>query len=196
MSEERRQRLLKAVQQGLRLTANEHGVCVNPNDEMTLQQHLGVLRRFREIIADGLPVITTDSTSRGDKYTECNWGLCAGSHSGQEAAEVCFPDPMLHTWPDTFAVDGRIAPIKRPEGLFCPMDLRNSSQDNPEIVKTGAPPNIGVRDAMAGLQGCYYTCRVFQRTNPTQEQAIRLYDLAIERINNHGSTGVEVRNQK
>lgn len=177
---QRRNRQHEMVRHALRLTANENGVCVNPIQEMTLDQHKRVLERLRELIAEGLPLKTANSDFHGDKYTECNWGLCCGDHSGHLAAEIAYPDPLLHTWPDQFVVEGRIAPISKPKGAFCPMDMRNPVSDSVE----GLPPNIGLKDEM---QGCYHTCRVFQRKQaPTQEQAVRLYDLAIERINNHG----------
>lgn len=116
-----------------------------------------VLVRLRDQIANGLPLKAEDSTEPGNKYTECNWGLCS------EEKEA-WPDAADHLWPDQFLKNGRVAPKYRKDTHLCPMDTREPSDRKEKL-----------------MIGCFYTCKVFRHGNPrpTREQAIEWYDKRI-----------------
>jgi len=113
-------------------------------------QYIEALKRLRKII-ENRKLKSVDSTAPGDKYTECNWGMCSD-------LKELWPTPELHIWPYDFLNEGRVAPLSLGKHI-CPMDTRESG------------------DAM----GCFYSCRVFQRRHktPTREEALQLTDAAI-----------------
>jgi hypothetical protein len=114
------------------------------------------LARLRRLIAEGLPLVYEDSTTLGDKYTHCSWGLC----SRDVAAWI---DAEDHLWPDQFRANGRVAPKYRAGNQRCPWDQRNDLCDANEM-----------------LRGCFYYCRIFQQQPaPTVEEALCRYDQAM-----------------
>jgi hypothetical protein len=124
---------------------------------LSAARYRAALERIRGLIAAGGPLVAEDSTTVGDKYTRCSWGLC--SHE-----RAAWPDADDHLWPDLFLEHGRIAPRYRQPGQRCPMDRR---------------------EAPDGFQGCFYTCRIFLpqkgEAPMSQEEALRLYDEQIRR---------------
>jgi hypothetical protein len=121
---------------------------------LTDERYAAALQRIRGLIAGGVKLDAVDSTTVGDKYTECTWGLC----SSQKAA---WPDPEDHLWPDQFKERGRVAPKYRTKTHKCPMDKRVVGEDD-----------MG--------NGCFYTCKVFQKgPTPSRDQALELYDREI-----------------
>ena len=127
------------------------GIQVNEQRELSDPQYLAALGRLRKII-ESRKLKYVDSDSPGDKYTECNWGLCSD-------LKELWPTPELHTWPYDFLNNGRVAPIGRGK-YCCPMDTREDG---------------------GGGNGCFYTCRVFQRKHktPSREEALALVDAKI-----------------
>lgn len=121
------------------------------------ERYLAALKRIRALIANGINLVAEDSDVMGDKFTHCTWGLCSDRKSH-------WPDPEDHLWPDQFVEHGRVAPKYRD----------TDKQECPLCV-----PHEG-----SGFKGCFYRCRVFQRKmkTPTREQALRLYDEAIARV--------------
>lgn len=128
---------------------------VNVLRELPRARYLLALERMRERIAGGLRLEFEDSTTTGNKYTHCSWGLC----SEERAA---WPDAEDHIWPQQFEREGRVAPLDIPSP-GCPMDRREGKDDG---------------------NGCFYTCRVFnpleRGKRPSQEQTLELYDIKIK----------------
>lgn len=140
------------------------------------QQHLDALRRLRHWIAaqpeqgrfTGGELVAWDCTVTGEKDTECSWGTC-----------TCRPEqwpPDTRMWPERPLMhDGRVYGVKyHQDGQFCPFDRR---------APEGHP--------MHGMtSGCFYRCRIFHPTKeeprPTREEAIALYDAAIEEYQTEG----------
>lgn len=125
---------------------------------MSQERYYLALKRIRALIADGIPLIFEDSTTIGDKYTHCSWGLCSEDPRA-------WPDAEDHLWPDQFLADKRVALKYLRDDQMCPMDRRVSE----------------------GSRGCFYTCRIFQpkKCEPrieTQEEALHLYDERIALI--------------
>jgi hypothetical protein len=114
------------------------------------------LARLRRLIAEGLPLVYEDSTTLGDKYTHCAWGLCSDD-------VAAWPDAEDHVWPEQFLSRQRVAPKHRHGRQRCPWDQRPGGQDE------------------CGMQiGCFYHCRVFQQQPvPTVEEALCRYDQAM-----------------
>lgn len=128
-------------------------------------RYLAALKRIRASIESGIPCEPDNSDVIGNKHNHCNWGLCSGRKED-------WPNPEDHVWPDQFIKDGRVAPLQRQNHQVCPMDTRMQEiQGDPDI-------NWG--------NGCFWACRIFKRrkreTFPTRDEAIALYDQAIERI--------------
>lgn len=139
--------------------------------ELDRERYLAALRRQRERVAAGLPLVQWDDTTPGSKDTEHSWGLCSRDLHA-------WPDREDWTWPDrepeptssaTRSVDppygtARVYGIKTaPDGCQCPFDR----DDNP---------------AMKGMSwGCFYRCRFFSPRGPVpdRDEAVRLYDLRI-----------------
>jgi hypothetical protein len=143
---------------------------------LTAQQHLDSLRRLRRFIAadpargrfTGGELIAWDSDAIGDKDTECSWGQCT------RRPEQWPDDTRL--WPErALQRDGRVYGVKYHQaGQFCPFDRR---------APEGSP--------MHGRpMGCFYRCRIFQRTKdeprPTREEALEMFDKAIEEYRTEG----------
>lgn len=125
---------------------------------MPQERYVAALRRQRERIAKGLPLRAVDDNTPGDKSTTCTWGLCS------EEREA-WPDAQDHLWPDQFIERGRVAPLYLKPKQKCPLDLRD------------------LKDA--DLNGCFFTCRVFQAAKgarPSREEVIHLYDNRIKEV--------------
>lgn len=128
-------------------------------------RYLAALKRIRAHIAAGSSFTSDDDDTIGNKHTECSWGLCSDRKED-------WPDSEDHLWPDQFVKQGRVAPLYRKKHQLCPFDRR----------MTASPGTVSSIDMM---QGCFYTCRIFRpKKDPrmTREQALALYDQAIERI--------------
>lgn len=121
-----------------------------------------VLLRQKAKIENGLKLEYYDDDSIGNKSTEVSWGLCS---------EAAWPDAEDHLWPDKFLANGRVAPLYRTPEQMCPLDAR-------------------LEKDQVGSTGCFYTCRIFKARRgavgklpmPDNKEAIRLYDVAIERL--------------
>lgn len=142
---------------------------------LTDERYLAALKRQRDRIAKGLPLVVSDSTTPGDHYTDCAWGLCSMS-------PTVWPDAEDHLFPEAFLEDGRIQPKHRAPGQLCPLDVHPAR--NPGVRGAGGPRVVGDQpDPM----GCFYTCRMFQagRTGfprrPTRKETLALYDAEIAR---------------
>lgn len=111
------------------------------------------LRRMRATIARGSKLSAEDSTTIGDKYTTCSWGMCSDS-------DAQWPDPDDHIWPHLFERDDRVAPRAAPGG--CPMDKRTGTDEE-------------------SRWGCFYHCRVFGKEikKDDRKRALELYDETI-----------------
>jgi hypothetical protein len=122
---------------------------------MTDKQHLGALKRLRALISEGMELTAVDSTTIGDRYTHCSWGLCSN-------AVLVWPHAEEHLFPDHFIEHGRVAPKYLTDNQMCPMDLRNAPDGD----------------------GCFYHCRVFQSAvrTPTAAEAVDLYNEMIKKV--------------
>lgn len=136
-------------------TGSHPSIQVNVKRELDHEQYLAALHRLKRIV-ESRKLKSVDSTAPGDKYTECNWGMCSD-------LKELWPTPELHIWPYDFLNRGRVANIDLGEHL-CPMDTRTSG----------------------GAMGCFHTCRVFQRKHrtPNREQALTLIDEMILKYTN------------
>ncbi len=138
---------------------------VNKNKEFTDADYIAALKRLRDIISNS-PLKAEDSNFPGNKYTECNWGLCSDEVK-------LWPEAKMHIWPYEFINHDRVAPIRNSSsvGQYCPQDIRADMPEVPESDKG---------------QGCFYYCRVFKRKlkTPTREQSIAKIDELITRSNN------------
>lgn len=140
---------------------------------LTDAQHLTALKRMRDRISDGSNFTAFDDTTPGNKSTDCSWGMCTNDPNFWAKDELMFPDrgpirvgcradgsPVLHE-----------SSKYHKDGQQCPFDRRN-----------------GTEDQLAS--GCFYHCRVFSRKRGeplTQEAALHLYDVTIERLTQKGS---------
>lgn len=127
-------------------------------------RHQDSLRRLRKRIADGLDLCAFDSTTTGDKYTQCSWGLCSPDKEQ-------WPDKFDHLWPLHFEKYGRVAPRYRQKGQMCPIDLRAGAKE-------------GKYDKLAMMQGCFFTCRIFETVSgnsPSRDVVLILFDEEIAR---------------
>ncbi len=124
------------------------------NDElMSDELYLTALKRMKERIEAGLPLVFWDDTEIGSKDTHCSWGLCSND------AEQ-WPDLLYHTFPLEV---GRIAPITKQPHQFCPFD----SQECGKFQDAGS--------------GCFWRCSIFQKGfRPSAGNAIYLYEDMIE----------------
>lgn len=145
---------------GFDLRSGFWSILVNTRDSMTTDQWLAALKRLRALIADGLPLVADDSNDIGNKYTECSWGMCG-------ARQDVFTDPATHIWPIQFLRQSRVAPIGRPKGCLCPIDRRNTIEDD-------------------RYQGCFYSCRIFSpkkgEKRPGRELVLSWFDKAIAEV--------------
>jgi hypothetical protein len=124
---------------------------------MPQARFIAALKRMRSRISEGLKLSGFDDTTIGAKDTQCTWGLCTGDPRQ-------WPEANDHLWPEQFEEHGRVAPRYRVAGQHCPLDAEHR---HPEQRPSG----------------CFYRCRFFQRKHhtPSREQALKLYDEAIER---------------
>lgn len=129
------------------------------NPAMGPGRYQDALRRQR-VRLPTLPLVAEDCTDIGNKHTECSWGMCS------QDPEL-WPSPDDHIWPESFLQDGRSAP--RYGRDLCPLDSRY-------VVESGRMVVAKKTD-----NGCFYTCRVFQKhlRTPGREEAQQLYDAAI-----------------
>lgn len=162
------------------------------NKQLTLEQYLGIVERLRVIINRGEPLQYYDCDEHGSKGSGCVWGRCIDEEYLKLALEV-LPLKELHQFEDDFVKHNRISLLSTPDGFSCPMDKRNSIQDNSIIVdELGLKPNYGpdgknsqgFNDPIMQY-GCFYNCRIFgtaKKNQPNKAQALKLYDLEIIRV--------------
>jgi len=123
---------------------------------MSKARYRMALVRLRQRIADGIPLVYEDSTTIGDKYTICSWGLCSVDPEQ-------WPDAGDHMFPVDFIDDGRIS-VNR--GYQQPCPIQRNAED---------------RGAVGW--GCFSECRIFLRgPMPTREEALAFYDRRIAAI--------------
>jgi len=126
-------------------------VQINTLDTLPKDRYILALTRLAVAIGTGRPLQAFDDTTPGNKSMGCSWGLC-DDHSRT------WPDAQDHTFPLSFVRDGRISTLA--SKFPCPMDRRTPAQ----------------RD----LNGCFYSCRVFQANKkepaPTRDEALKLYN--------------------
>jgi hypothetical protein len=145
--------------------------------KMTDERYLAALIRIKTLICKGVKLDADNSDYMGDKHNECTWGLCNDTKSA-------WPDAEDHLWPDQFIEHGRVAPLYTQAHQWCPLDKRMTD------------------DAPESMNGCFYTCRVFQRSRKTLKKhgpmskhldyVVELYDKAIELIRKREDTKTEV----
>jgi hypothetical protein len=130
------------------------------------ERYVAFLERVGPQVRDGLPLVAEDSDEIGNKYTQATWGMCS-----REKEQ--WPDAEDHLWPDQFMSRGRVAPLYRVKPgteQICPFDRRLVD----EKLRAKTHPS----------NGCFYTCRIFQRKygkTPTREEAVELYQIALKR---------------
>lgn len=132
--------------------------------ELPDARYLAALERQRDRIKSGIQLETVDSDAEGDKELACSWGLC----SRRPAA---WPDAQDHLWPDDFKKLSRVAPLYLKRQQLCPLDTRK----------------VGKAD----MNGCYYSCLVFQAKRgliPSRAAVIHLYEGRIEEFKNWQNT--------
>jgi hypothetical protein len=143
------------------MEAHQGNLTMDTEDiSMPQDRYIAAMKRLRALIEGGRQLTKEDSNTPGDKHTTCSWGLCA------DDAET-WPDAEDHLWPDQFREHGRVAPKYLGNTQRCPMDRRAGQQTS----------------ALAAVQGCFHTCRVFKRQirNGDRETVLRLYDEQIAR---------------
>lgn len=144
--------LQEALNRGLTVYQPGH-LLVNTRGELTFAEELEALQLLR-IRIEHTPLKAVDSTTPGDKYTECSWGLCR--------SEGLYPDPNSHIWPTDFIERGRSAPLRHL--TLCPMDKRDEGERF-----MGCFYHCRVFQAKKGQQ-------------PTRAEALELCDQAISLI--------------
>lgn len=139
------------------------------------ERFLAALERMRTRIAEGEKLGAEDLTAIGNKYTYCTWGMCTGDPEFWPKEDRMFPDrEPIST--DCRVEYGKVVPILRvsskyqDRGQFCPFDRRPSAKA-PDYAQ-GSPG------------GCFYRCMIFspKGAKPTREDAIKLYDVSIEKF--------------
>lgn len=125
-------------------------------------RYLAALRRFRDLVASGVPLRGFDDTTPGDKDTQVNWGLCSSD-------PALWPDAEDHIWPYSFTSEGRSAPIHRREDHPCPFDRDRDQDVAPDAFRNG----------------CFYRCEFFHASKknprPDREAVLARYDQLIAR---------------
>lgn len=128
------------------------------------KQYYDALIRFQEYIKSGGELWKYDSTTIGDKNTECSWGLCCQS---------------VNMWPeDTRVFDGRTLPgpiVGQEDRRIVQVKYLGDNHHCPFDRRLGGnEPNTF---------GCFYHCRIFRPDRPmTEERALELYQVAIDRL--------------
>ncbi len=136
-------------------------IVINDNS-MSDKLFLDALKRMKERIEAGLPLVFWDDTTIGAKETHCSWGLC--SIDSEQ-----WPDSEYHTWPLQYLKEGRISTVCRQPDQFCVFDDDTKCNE--------------LEDASAG---CFYRCRIFQEEfRPTRVQVVELYDIKIKEMVGH-----------
>lgn len=128
-------------------------------DQLPTHRYLAALIRLR----DQIQADSELHADPGDDYPgnrspkDCNWGLCSRSAVQRSDAED-------HIWRRSFLTRGRVAPLPLQNGHRCPLDTR-----------------LGETASQTG-NGCFHSCRVFQRQleTPDRETTLRYYAQAIE----------------
>lgn len=91
------------------------------NTYMSNERYKAALVRIRTQIENGSELIAVDSTTIGDKFTHCSWGLCS-----------CSPEQ----WPDKedrlFDRDYPLAILYRQKGQNCPFDEQPDREFGPD----------------------------------------------------------------
>lgn len=142
---------------------------------LTDEQHLSTLIRMRARIAgETTPtpeLVANDSTTTGDKHTECSWGMCNDDPTFWLHGELMFPDRpplirlMLKKGSRTVEEVPSVSSKYHQQHQLCPFDRREDGEKP-------MTPN-----------GCFYTCRVFRPSGPiTREQALAMFDATIARF--------------
>jgi len=128
---------------------------------LTNEQYVALLERQRARIEDSVALEAEDSTTHGDKYTRCTWGLCS------DELEVWPEDTWL--FPPFVARSPNEQSTARPKYLgdqqFCPFDRKDN------------------RQAEFGSGGCFYRCRIFTpkgEPKPDRQQALDLYQIRLK----------------
>ena len=118
------------------------------------------LVRMKKRIEAGLSLSAVDSTTTGDKFTICAWGMCS------EDPEQ-WPQAGDHQFPVDFIKRRRISPDRR-DHQTCPLQT--------DAEEPGATS-----------WGCFYKCRVFQKKGRRRHKVDRgftlhLYDQRIKAV--------------
>lgn len=118
--------------------------------QLPKHRYVAALRRQLKRIEAGVPLQYYDDNTVGSKSMSVSWGLCCED-------KAAWPDKEDHLWPDQFEKHGRVAPRYLKAGHTCPFDARG----------------VGNKE----LNGCFYTCMIFQKKykTPNREIAIALF---------------------
>ena len=127
-------------------------VVINNADRLTKEQTITVLELVLEVVKTK-PLRKIDSTTIGNKYTDCNWGICS------EDPNV-HPEPAMHTFPQDFADHQRISSL-------------------PLFAKVQCPMRKGKNISGCFYQCRVFQKNL---PNPSREQAIHLYETIIRNL--------------
>lgn len=143
------------------------------NTVLSHERYVAALKRQRNRIAAGLPLVYWDDTTVGSKDTEHSWGLCSSDLGAWPDREDWIwperePDMRAHstlTNNEPPYGQARVYGVKSaPEGCQCPFD-RNDNETMKDLS-----------------WGCFYRCMFFspRGPKPDRDEAIRLYDIRIK----------------
>lgn len=132
------------------------------------ERYLAFLKRVKAQIENGLKLEYIDSTDIGNKYTHCSWGQCSCSRvQWPDKEDYLFKRDYEETeYQKEIGIESPKSNISikyHKENQLCPFDKRES----------GSP------------DGCFYHCRIFQNNLSSREEALQLYDIRIEKSNEH-----------
>jgi hypothetical protein len=129
---------------------------MDDNLDMTWEQYIQALKRFKEAIEHGRMFDAFDCTEIGYKDTQCSWGLCDRSE------EMWPPETRFDRYAEP--VNGFVNHKYLGRGQHCPIDKDQS-------LNTLS-------------MGCFYRCRVFQSKEKkiSREEAIKLYEISLNRL--------------
>lgn len=128
---------------------------INVLNKLPKDRLLLALKRVRQAIANGRPLIAYDDTTPGNKCTSCSWGLC------HDSAET-WPDAQDHIFPVDFERRKRVSTLDY--DLKCPM-VRD-----PKFQGGGC------------FWVCRVFQADKAQPRPTKDEALKLYDEAISRL--------------
>jgi len=135
--------------------------CINIGQrKMTGEQYFRWLFFNKNRIENNLSLVFWDDNTVGNKDMYCSWGMCSN-----DVASYPDVDYWKHLGLTKIYDKTRIDIIDKKKHHVCPFDSRLGTSENMD-------------------NGCFYTCKIFNNKIKTKDEAIELFDKAINIIIN------------